>query len=129
MINDIQSYINGLSAGWRDGRSNTQMTLGKLIVVLEEMDPDTIIQGLGELDSYRGYYSDLAFDPVNDMVKASDLLAQCKAALGATFTGYKGGEFYMDESTPLFIAPYGSCGPRLMSMELDGTYHSQEEDD
>jgi hypothetical protein len=71
---------------------------------------------LGELDSYRGYYSDLAFEPSESGETVASLLNRCQAAMGEVFQGYKGGDYVMGRNTPLWIANYGSCGPRLMAL-------------
>lgn len=43
-------------------RSETQMTLGGMISALEAMPDNTKVTGLDSPHSYRGYYSDLAFE-------------------------------------------------------------------
>ena len=48
----------------------------------------------------------------------ADLLETANSALDNTFTGYKGGEFFMGPDTPLWIAPYGSCGPAIVGCEI-----------
>ena len=94
------------------------MTLGHLIALLEALDDERETVGLGELESYRGYYCDLAFEPSGDLESVESLLARCRAAMGREFTGYKGGEFLMGAPTPLWIAPYGVAGAsRLMGLD------------
>lgn len=96
------------------------ITLSDLIVELEKIDGNKIVKfGFGEPMSYRGYYEDLAFTPERD-VKISDMLNYAKSALGKTFTGYKGGEYKMEDWTDCYIAEYGTSygdmiGPTLMS--------------
>jgi len=69
--------------------------------------------GFGEPDSYRGYYEELAFTPIEG-AKVKDMLAHAKSAMGKTFTGYKGGEFKMHEFTDCYIAEYGtSAGDKI----------------
>ncbi len=87
------------------------MNLKELIRQLEEMRPEAIVpHGFGEPMSYRGFYDEVAFEPVEN-AKIGDMLEHAKSALGATFTGYKGGEFTMQEDTPCWIAEYGSASP------------------
>lgn len=77
----------------------------------------------GSLDSYRGYYDHLAFDPVADKARTvEDVLGECRNALGKTFTGYKGGYFTMDESTPIWVSSYGNAdGTGVVGVrELEG---------
>ena len=83
------------------------MKLKSLIDLLSKLPPDAVVSnGFGEPMSYRGYYDQLAFEP-KDHARIGDMLAHAKSALGATFTGYKGGEFVMHECTECWIAEYG----------------------
>jgi hypothetical protein len=66
-----------------------------------------LVTELREPHSYRGYYSDLAFEGGTSQIEAHELLASCKSAMGKVFTGYKGGDFMMGELTPLWVASYG----------------------
>lgn len=101
-------------------RAVTQMTLGKLIDRLKSLPQDLMISGLGDLSSYRGYYEDLAFEPLDVEIPVSELLNECMGAMGRTYYGYKGGEYLMGENTPLWIAEYGCCGVRLMGITDKG---------
>lgn len=101
------------------------MTLGELIkalegytrnheVLLKDIQRREIIGVPGKLDSWRGVYAHLAlgygqrkdeyFDPSPTV---ADLLADAKSAVGKTFQGYKGGDFTMDRSTPVWISNVG----------------------
>lgn len=124
---DIQAYVDGMSAKWQRERSETQMTLGKLISALEAIPADTAIAGMDSPHSYRGYYSDLAFEPVEGSVKASALLAQCQAAMGQVFEGYKGGDFVMGALTPVWVSEYGRLGKRLLALHDDGTIETADD--
>jgi len=115
----IQAMFDRLSADWFAERSRTQMTLGKLIDVLESMDRTTPVN-LGDPHSYRGYYSDLAFQPCEATVQ--DLLNDCRSAMGRVFYGYKGGEFVMHQNTPVWIASWGRSGRKLMAVNPNGDY-------
>jgi hypothetical protein len=85
-----------------------KMNLEQIIKFLEELNQDGVVPfGFGEPDSFRGYYEDVAFEPVKD-AKISDMLKHAKSAMNATFTGYKGGEFTMSEYTDCWISIYGS---------------------
>ena len=126
-MNNFQAIIDGMSAEWQRERATTQMTLGGMIDQLESMSPEKEIKGLGELDSYRGYYSDLAFEPITEGVTADNLLAKCKAAMGQVFTGYKGGDFVMGALTPLWIACYGSCGDKILAINDNGTIETAKD--
>lgn len=92
------------------------LRLGTLISKLEKEPQDnylrydfwSFVPDPSEIGSYRGYYSDLALgyqEYVDVYVK--DVLASLKEALGKTYQGYKGGEFLMDEDTPVWVGTYG----------------------
>ena len=86
------------------------MNLKELIERLEAVNPDHICkEGFGKPHSYRGYYEQIAFDPASNVDVAS-MLAHARSADGATFTGYKGGEYKMNPWTTVNIAPYGHYG-------------------
>lgn len=89
------------------------MTLGELIERLEKLDYSKPVKhGFGFPMSYRGYYDELAFSP-EENTTIGEMLEHAKNALGATFEGYKGGDFTMDEFTPCWIAEYGNCGDSI----------------
>lgn len=112
---DMQKVVDMMNKQMEHERAATQMTLGELISTLRAFHPDTAVAGVtAEADSYRGYYSDLAFEPGNTTVE--DLLQTAESALGQVFEGYKGGEFVMTKVTPLWCANYGDCGLRVMAI-------------
>lgn len=119
-MNDIQAMMDGMSAQWMRERAESQMTLGKLIERLESMPPDVTVERISEPHSYRGYYSDLAFEPCG-MVAVKDVLEICRKAMGEVFEGYKGGDFQMGRNTPVWSASYGCCGKKIMAVNDDGT--------
>jgi len=91
------------------------MILKDLINKLEAMDQNAVVDnGFSTPHSDRGDYSELAFHP-EETAKVSDMLKYAKSALGATFTGWKGGEFKMGEYTPVHIGEYGTCGEEINS--------------
>jgi hypothetical protein len=92
----LGQLIQGLEA-ISDKTKSVQFDFGGFV-------PDSIM-------SYRGYYDHLSFDWVergNDHSVAR-ILVEAKSAMGKVFTGYKGGEFLMDASTPVWAAQYGDC--------------------
>ena len=111
-MNTLQALIDGMSIHLQKERAATQMTLGGIISRLKEMPKDQKIKGLGDLNSYRGYYSDLAFEPDNTEKTVKQLLSECLLAMGKVFIGYKGGKFMMGELTPLWLANYGCSGKK-----------------
>ena len=65
----------------------------------------------GDLDSYRGYYSELAVDSGDTEVDVAYVIKHLEGAIGTTFEGYKGGEYMMSGNSDLYWADYGSLGP------------------
>jgi hypothetical protein len=101
---------------------NEQLTLGELITLIEKLpDKDRTIRFDFEqavpttLASYRGYYNQLAigFDFKTEPT-ITTLLTELKNAVGKTFTGWKGGEYEMDENTPLWVANEGRTGDTII---------------
>lgn len=95
------------------------MTLGELIKFLENQDPNLIVpMGFHNPHSYRGYYHDLAFEPLKN-ISVGEMLACAKSAIGKTFIGWKGGEFVMDEDTNIWLAEEGRCGESIGEVLLN----------
>lgn len=104
-------------------RSNYHLTLGDLIDTLEAADNDLPVvftdgTSPGTPKSYRGYYSDLAFSDSDETVTVAELLARARKANGKTYTGYKGGDFTMGDTTPLWRAEWGDIGIAIMGIAL-----------
>lgn len=116
---DMQKFVDALMAAGRQQRSLYHLTLGEAIKRLTEIDPSMpfVVDGEGSpgpVDSYRGYYSDLAFRPSGDLATVGAALANLQAASGATFEGYKGGDFVMKDHTPLWVSSWGECSDRAV---------------
>lgn len=111
------------------------MTLGQIITALENVPhEDAPVRFAGaiyafpsEFVSYRGSYDQLALVPLlpgeegprSDTVRT--LLAEARAADGATFTGCKGGDFEMGRDTPVWVAGFGEYpGLAIVDMRSDG---------
>lgn len=89
--------------------SASQYSLGELIAALKAEDPDKMVPlGFGNPHSYRGYYEQLAFEPQRDRT-VGDMLADAQSALGATYQGWKGGDFTMTESTDVWLSLRGEA--------------------
>ena len=125
---NVQALINGMSEKWQRERSETQMTLGKMIASLEAMPEGAEVANLRDAHSYRGYYCDLAFECNEGTRPAVDLLAECKSAMGKVFWGYKGGDFVMGALTPVWLASYGCCGLKLIALYAGGEIETAEDD-
>ena len=107
-------------------------SLGEVIQMLERANPDADVQydfcylRPTDVDSYRGYYDHLALgwsdkhDDEGYWPKVSTLLERLRAAVGNTYYGYKGGEYRMNEDTPLWVANYShSGGTGIVGMTID----------
>lgn len=95
------------------------MTLEELIDFLSKQDKTLIArQGFGNPHSYRGYYDQLAFEPMKD-VTIGEMLKCAKSSLGKTFIGWKGGEFQMNSSTDVWLAEQGCLGEGIGPILLD----------
>jgi hypothetical protein len=113
----IESLMDAISESSRNTRKDYHLTLGGLITILESAEGCVrFADGStpGDEMSYRGYYSDLAFEPQSESKTVSEFLGQCKAAHGNTYEGYKGGDNVMADDTPLWKALYGSCGDAIV---------------
>jgi hypothetical protein len=129
-IHPLQAMLDGMSAKWQRDRAATQMTLGALMNRLKELPPDLLIDGLARPHSYRGYYSDLAFEPSGNRRTTAETLAMCQECMGQVFQGYKGGDFMMGATTPVWIAEYGCSGAyRIMEIKDDGSIVAAKEED
>lgn len=127
-MNDLQALLDGLIAQSQRERAQTQMTLGELIEALEAMPEGAQVANLRNPHSYRGYYEDLAFELSEGLRPAEELLAECQAAMGKAFHGYKGGEYVMGERTPVWVSGYGDVsGLRLMALHPGGGIETEEE--
>ena len=126
----MQELFNQISQGYRANRSLTQMTLGRFISILEKLPQDKEILNVCRPHSYRGYYSDLALEKETGTRTIESLVQQLKnECLGQTFEGYKGGDFYMDEHTPIWLAEYGCCGDKIMDIQVGEIFSLLTEED
>ncbi len=92
-----------------------QWSLGMLIDSLQDLSQGQPIACSSKLRSYRGFYAHLAIEPGESTV--GELLSNLEAAVGSTFTGYKGGEYVMSRKTPMWLAEYGCCGPYISGVD------------
>lgn len=101
--------------------------LGKLIERLEREDPNRVLPlGFANPHSWRGDYYALAFEPVAN-ISIGDMLAAARSAVGATYEGWKGGDFTMGEYSDCWIAREGEAGdnkigPLLLELLLTAPY-------
>ncbi len=62
------------------------------------------------ITSSRGYYDELCIEysgNYEDSIFVKDFVKLCQEAIGKTYTGWKGGEYTMDENTPVWVACSG----------------------
>lgn len=127
----IQKFIK--EARDKSFESSAQLTLGQVIKKLENCgltygkhnEPKHVYYDFGTaipttLHSWRGSYSELALgyqltgydnsDKHHSQTTAETLLFELKSAIGKEFTGWKGGEFTMDEETPVWVSNAGDSG-------------------
>lgn len=106
---------------YRAGAHGT-VTLAAYIAALKRIPQGRVLTfGLDYPGSYRGYYDHISFG-MADEIRIEDALATAEGALNKTFGGYKGGDFVMGPTTPVWIAEYGHCGwplsPELLAFIL-----------
>lgn len=148
---DLQSVVNNHMAAARAEQMKTsrQFTLGELILKLEAVSP-TFTDHKGEekdkrvvfnfeylhptgLLSWRGLYRELAisFEPQrhggddtwsDEAPSVREFIAALKRAIGRTYEGYKGGDFVMGKTTPVWVANYGNAGNTGVVDITDSTY-------
>ena len=123
---NIQGMVNAMNDRASQERARYHLTLGGLIKKLKphKGKGKGLTVALGDPGSYRGYYVDLAF--ASTETPLDDLLARAERCVGETFEGYKGGDFRMSESTPLWVASYGDCGEALMDVLFEEGEDSAE---
>lgn len=84
------------------------MNLGELIEILESCNLSKTVEGFGSPHSYRGYYDELAFEPMTTTIRA--MLEAAKSAVDEVYRGYKGGSFEMNNDTDIHLAYEGCTG-------------------
>ena len=94
-------------------RKTRTMTIGEIITELEtikDKKKNIVFDFCGlppeDFDSSRGNYSELAIGYGYDSVSVETLLKRCYEALECTFYGYKGGDYEMKRSTPVWVDNY-----------------------
>lgn len=123
---DWQKLMDALNAAGQAQRRGYHLTLGGLVSALGKANGQIVVEfdeggTVGDLGSYRGYYSDLALEPGDALATAGALLDAAREAVGKTYQGYKGGDYTMDAETPLWMADYGCCGRAVVGFgQRDG---------
>ena len=122
-IHELVKMVGDVS---RRGRSEYHLTLSQAIKISASCPPNALVLfadggAPGRERSYRGFYDDLAFESTKEDVTCAAFNKACTEALGKTYEGYKGGDFVMDERTPLWRADYGYCGDAIVSAHIDSS--------
>lgn len=96
------------------------LSLGELIERLEKEPPEKVASpGFDDPHSYRGYYDQLAFCIVRN-ASVGEMLKSAKQALGATYQGWKGGDYTMSHYTECWlVADHGDTGESIGAVLLD----------
>jgi len=118
---------------FRQQLKHLAFTLGELIEKMEMLDPATLIKmQFSELatdftsHSYRGYYEQLAIYPefrkVDSPLCVGQFVRFLKTCLNHTYDGWKGGEYTMFETAPVWVSELGeSSGAMLVGLDLNTT--------
>lgn len=95
------------------------MKLKELIEWLESQPAEVkVAHGFDCPHSYRGYYAELGFEMVENTT-IGKMLEAAKSALGATYSGWKGGEYTMCEHTDCYLVPEeGMTGDEISEQTL-----------
>ena len=103
-------------------KTSSQLTLGELILKIEQVSPTYINHKEKEEDkivkydfgyfkptflmSWRGSYCELAigYSEEEKDKTVKEFLKELKEAIGKTYQGYKGGDYVMGKNSPIFEA-------------------------
>lgn len=104
-------------------KTSVQLVLGELILKMEGVK-NKALPCYFDVDDYypiavnswRGSYCELAIEYGKGENKGervqtvSEILGLLKETVGAIFIGYKGGDYMMGKTTPVWVANYGNSG-------------------
>lgn len=89
--------------------------------------------GISEPFSWRGNYSEVAFEILEQPMTREEILANIEKAYKETFYGYKGGEYTYQDYTEVHFeedssrwTDGGYCSEMIAKIEGGETYQSQE---
>jgi hypothetical protein len=114
------------------------MNISEIITELRRFSGETPVtlkynhveENWGDLDSYRGYYSELAVDSGYTKVDVDHVIQSLEIAVGQTFVGYKGAHFMTSGNTDLYWAEYGNLGPIASKVyQRDGEVYIEFEEE
>lgn len=96
------------------------MSLGMVLAHLKSLPPSAKVPTFCDAHSYRGYYECIGVQPTNETTTVAESIDFFKSINGQTYFGWKGGEFYMQLVSRVFIASEGSCGKPMTIQALFG---------
>ena len=121
-------------------KASPQLSLGELIDKLKECVAEQkdgyqqhVVFDFGsevptDVSSWRGIYAELAIEYASASRKAEGNLKEfiniLERAVGATFEGYKGGEFVMSRNTPVWVDNYGESNNTAVVGVLNKGYYA-----
>jgi len=116
---DLQSIITNQVQAQRQEQLKTsiQLTLGEIILKLEAVKNQElpVVFDVKKyyptgIDSWRGSYCELSleYDDEGKPLLLEKFVKILKNTVGKTLTGYKGGDFLMGRTTPVWVANYGT---------------------
>jgi len=129
---EIQDRIFNATKAKRadDMLTSPQLTLGELILKLEAI-PDKKLPVIFDgrkyfptgIDSWRGSYCELAinYSTTSVHMTVKGFLNLLRNTVGKILIGYKGGDFMMGKTTPVWVSNYGES----WGFKSDGDIHSQ----
>lgn len=142
-MDKLENFFKAINDHSRQMRANrfsnsNQLSLGELIekldATIDEKEDKCVSFDFGTavpttLDSWRGSYDELAlgykltgYDNNEDhfgSITNKALIEELKSAIGKEFTGWKGREFVMDESTPVWVDNAGNSSNTAIVGVLD----------
>lgn len=103
------------------------MDLGTLTDIVLACPAGTLVmtdmgESVSNPHSYRGFYEQLAVEPTGAENTLSEVFgAELDNVIDTYLEGWKGGDFYMDSDTPVWLSYEGTCSGRaIVGAELRG---------
>ena len=130
-MSDFQKMMDAIAEQDMKRRSQYHLTLGALAdICIHSYKLGRVLAYANgnlnpklEVNSYRGYYCDLAIATTTDpdeICRTKDFGELLKRTIDTPLTGYKGGNFLMGKDTPLWLSDYGEyTGLAIMDASED----------
>ncbi|MFW5962624.1 MAG: hypothetical protein ACOCQR_03310 [bacterium] len=112
---DNKKYRPTSIGSWRGSYDELSINYeGSDEVNSDKVEEEIDMREYGKKCIYVPFYTTLPKD-----VRVKDLLQMLKSIIGKTMTGYKGGDFLIGKSTPLWVSKYGESGGYRTNKEYD----------